>query len=144
MWTFSPGYAKNRRTHMKSGGKIVAWLCICSTLLMACYSSVMVEPTGVDRKKIFSGAIDYVIMKDDTKYEFEMPPTIVKESIIGLVEARVNGGIVTKQVSLPLSDVMYVHISELHPVDTALAVVGIIALGVVIWFLVAFYADPIS
>jgi hypothetical protein len=68
-------------THMKMRLKVVAWLCIFSTLLIGCYSSALIDPNGTERKKVYKGEIEYVIMLDGTKQIFSTPPT-VKDSVI--------------------------------------------------------------
>jgi len=62
---------------MKTVGKIVAWLCIFSTLFVGCYSSALIDPSGNERSKIYSGDIEYVIMKDGTKQVFTNHPFFI-------------------------------------------------------------------
>ena len=68
---------------MKGVGRVVAWTCIFSTLFMGCYSSVLIDPTGEEKEKMYSGEIQAVITKQGTKYWFEKPPTIVNDAIVG-------------------------------------------------------------
>jgi hypothetical protein len=83
---------------MKTTGRIVAWLCIFSTLLTGCYSSALIDPTGNDKAKVYSKDIEYIIMKDGTRHEFAAPPTIADDIIVWTT---------TKSVSIPLSDVSH-------------------------------------
>jgi hypothetical protein len=117
---------------MKTANTIFAWPCIIGVLCMGCYSSMVLEPTGVDRGKLWLGKIDYVVMKNELKYTFDIPPAIVKDTIVGQAKYRVSEGIARKQVTLPLSDVKYVHVSEFQPMNTTFLVLGLIAGGLVI------------
>lgn len=90
---------------MERTGKIVAWLCIFSTLLMGCYSSAIIDPTGDEKDEIYSQKIEYVVTKDGTKYQFRRPPTIVKDAIVGEVDMGVGDALAARQVSIPTFDV---------------------------------------
>jgi hypothetical protein len=63
------------------------------------------------------GNIKYVITKDGTKYEFdiERPPAIVNKSIVGTTKPIASGPM---KVTMPLSDVREVCISEFSPEGT--------------------------
>jgi hypothetical protein len=105
---------RGRNTHMNRPGKPVAWICLFSVLSMGCYSSALIDPKGDERDKMYSGEIEYVVMKDSTKYMFDRTPEIVKDSIVGTAQCR--------QVSLPLVDVASAGIREMDWTATALAV----------------------
>ena len=83
---------------MGSTMRPVAWLCILSTLLVGCFGSVLVRPEADEWEKISSHEIEYVITKDGRGYQFDTPPTIVIDTIVG--EARLN----RDRVSILLSD----------------------------------------
>ncbi len=84
---------------MKTAGKAVAWVCIFSTTFMGCYTSALIDPRGTEKDKIYSGRIESVTMNDGREYVFDPSPTTVDDSIVGIVKG--------KQVSIPLSDVIY-------------------------------------
>ncbi len=73
---------------MKATGKIVVWVCIFSFLFMGCYSSVMVDPSGTEKEKIYSGKIESATMKDGTEFAFDPSPIAVSDSIVGIVKGR--------------------------------------------------------
>jgi hypothetical protein len=125
--------AKRRRTQMERTGKMVAWACMCSTLFMGCYTSVMVEPTGEGKEKIYSDRIYYVITKDGTKYEFEKAPAIAKDTIVGEVKIHMEPGFITKQVSIPVSDVVKANVSQFELGSTIWAGVGTVVLAIFIF-----------
>ena len=117
---------------MKGVGKIVAWLCIFSTLFTGCYSSAMIDPTGEEKEKMYSGEIQVVITKQGTKYWFEKPPTIVNDAIVGEAKIYRSSGPVTEKVSIALSDVEQVKVEEFNAGQTylLLGVVGLTLLGI--------------
>jgi hypothetical protein len=113
---------------MTWAGKATAYVCIFSILLMGCYTSTLIDLTGDNKDKINSGEIQFVVTKDSTKCEFQEPPTIVKDSIVG----KVND----KQVSIPISNVAMVGIEEANYAVPALIAFGVLAItvaGVLIW-----------
>jgi hypothetical protein len=110
---------------MEKASKGAAWICIFSTLLMGCYTTAVVEPTGA-AEKMRSGEINLVIMKDSTKYDFQTPPTVVKDTIVGEIRAYGEGGFAAKLVSLPLSNVAFVSVSEYSSEQTTIAIQWIV------------------
>ncbi len=95
---------------MKTVTKAVAWACIFSTLLMGCYSSMMIDPKGDGRDKIYSDRIRYVVTKDSTKYVFATPPTVSNDAIVGVAN--------NDSVSIPLSSVSEVYVTKSEPAKT--------------------------
>jgi hypothetical protein len=98
--------------------------------------TIMIQPTGVAKGKIYSDKIEYVITKDGRKYIFENPPAIVHDSIVGEVEMIVTPDIATDptawvtaatgtRVSIPLSDVERVSVSEFNIWGTVIACVAV-------------------
>jgi hypothetical protein len=114
---------------MKRSVKIVAWLCIFSIHYMGCYSSTMVDPAGADKEKVDPDWIYNVVTKDSTKYAFDYPAKIVKDSVVG--------DVVGEQVSIPLSDVALVSGDEFNHDKTVsfvvATVVSILLLTVVLY-----------
>ncbi len=112
---------------MKTAGRIAAWTCIFSTLLMGCYSSVMIEPTGLEKEKIYSGRIKSEVTKDGTVFWFDPLAVADSTAIVGVV----NG----KQVSIPLSDVESVTTSSRpsNAISALLIVIGSIGLLFLLW-----------
>jgi hypothetical protein len=66
---------------MNSTNKTIVWVCIFSTLLMGCYTSTVIDSSGREMEKIFSGDIESVALKGGTKYRFDKPPTIVNDTV---------------------------------------------------------------
>ena len=97
---------------MNALSKIVAGICIFSTLFMGCYSSSMIDFAGGEKEKIYSNDITSVLTKDGKKYEFETPPVVSNDTIVGV--AKVSGYTQVKkdETSIPQSDVAYVGISN--------------------------------
>jgi hypothetical protein len=116
---------------MKRSGKIVTWLCIYSILLCGCYTSKLNDPRGDEKEQIGSNDIEYVIMKDSTKYVFVGPPEVAKDTLIGVV---------AKQVSIPMSDVASVGIKDTSTNTAIVIAVASIAVMVVVFV----YAGPAS
>jgi hypothetical protein len=83
---------------MGTTGKVVAWICIWSTLLMGCYTSMVVEPVGEGKDRMLSHRILYVATKDNMKYVFENAPSIVNDTLVN--EFR----------SIPLSQIAFASI----------------------------------
>jgi len=113
---------------MKKVGKVALWVSIFSTLFMGCYSSAMIDPKGDEKEKIYSGKIASVVTKDGTKYEFDKAPTIVNDTIVGEGKVSTEAGFITKQVSIPLSDVVKVNVKEFDLGKTiwgGVAIVGV-------------------
>lgn len=102
---------------MKRGSTIVAWTSIFSTLFMGCYSSAMIDPAGEERERITSSRIDSVLSKDGTMYEFQTQPTVTSEAIVGEAKVRPSG--LKRVVSVPVSEVAHVYVSELDLLATA-------------------------
>ena len=111
---------------MKKASKVVAWLCIFSTLFMGCYSSVTIDPTRNEKEKIYSGTIESVLTKDGTAYVFRIAPTIVNDTIVGVIELGWNPATMSqdvRQVRIPISDVAQVSVSK---IDTGRTVLGVL------------------
>jgi hypothetical protein len=98
---------------MNATGKAVALVCIFSTLFTGCYSSTLIDPDGDGKDRIHSEGIEYVVMKDGQRYDFVVPPYIKNGAIVGPLA---SGDSV--EVSLPLSEVKDVCVSEIHLLPT--------------------------
>jgi hypothetical protein len=73
--------------------------------------TIVIKPTQKD--KMYSGSIDYVVTKGGTKYEFDKSPVIVNDSIVGeVVVYSFTMPEHSKQISIPLSDVAEISVSE--------------------------------
>jgi hypothetical protein len=109
---------------MNRPGKPLEWISLYSLLSMGCYSSALIDPKGDERDKIYSGEIEYIVMKDSAKYVFDRTPEVVRDSIVGTTDCR--------QVSLPLVDVAAAGIREMDWTATAIAVglTGAVAVAV--------------
>lgn len=137
-----------RRTHMGTATKAMAWVSIFSTLFMGCYSSVLVDLKRDEKDRLSSYRIKYVVTKDSRKYEFEKPPAVVKDSIVGKVKIPLSRGYLTEQVTIPISDVTEVYAEELNRLGTVYLVLGIagavVGLTYLCWrnsFHFSFYGD---
>jgi hypothetical protein len=92
--------------------KAVAWISIVSTLWMGCYSSALIEPTADEKENIHTDRINFVVAKDGKKYEFEKPPVVVNDTIVGgrtkfTWRTKVN----EEETLIPDSDVAWVELS---------------------------------
>ena len=123
---------------MKNAYTIVAWVCILSTLSAGCYSSVIVDPNREGevkvKERIDPETIEYVVTKTNRRYVFDAPPAMVNDSIVGVEKIAVPYGYTTQQVSIPLSDVAEISVSEYSSWRTwgAIAlVVGVVAVVIV-------------
>jgi hypothetical protein len=103
---------------MKKTGRLVAWLGISSTLLLGCYTSEMIDPTGTEKERIHAREIESVVTRDGTKYEFREPPIIKNDILVG--EARIYGTFLPTfgVVTVPMSDVAGVSVSRYNAVKT--------------------------
>jgi uncharacterized membrane protein YuzA (DUF378 family) len=104
---------------MKRTSEVVVWSCILNTLLVGCFSSAMISPTGDEKEKVYTDEIEVVITKDGTKYEFDIPAGVASNAIVGPVNHN--------RVSVPLSEVEKVQVSSFSYTKTVLLVVGIAA-----------------
>jgi hypothetical protein len=102
---------------MKRGRTFVAWTSVVSTLFVGCYSAAMIDPAGEERERITSSRIDSVLSKDGTMYEFQTQPTVTSEAIVGEAKVRPSG--LKRVVSVPVSEVAHVYVSELDLLATA-------------------------
>jgi len=118
--------------------RIVAGLCIFSTLFTGCYSSALIDPTGDEKDRIYTDNIKMVISKDGTKYEFDPPATVGSNAIVGTAKIRVSEGYITKQVSIPMSDVEKVQVSQFSPTNTILLALGLGAIVALVFAATAF------
>jgi len=93
--------------------------------------------TPIGKVKTNSTAIDYVITKDGDVYLFEGTTAVVNDTIVGVLKAKAAAGFADDptawvaavkgtQVSIPLSDVAQVKISESNGGSTALVVLGVL------------------
>lgn len=81
--------------------------------------TIVTKPAASEKEKISSGGIEHVVMKDGTKYVFNKAPAIVNDKLVGVaVFGREQDS--TKQVSIPLSDVAEISVSENDQWRTAL------------------------
>jgi hypothetical protein len=91
---------------------------------MGCYSSVLVDPAGEERESVLTDEIEAVVGKDKKQYVFEIPPTVVGDTLVGVVGSD--------SVSIPLADVYRVQLSQLNVSGTVavslVAVAGVILL----------------
>ena len=110
-------------------GRFMALLLCISQLLVGCFSSETIRPDGNEREAIFSKSIKRVVTKDGTEYRFDKPPTVAEEIITGEAKIRVPGGIVTKHVNIPVSDVDEALVSETNWTWTGL-LIGFVAFWV--------------
>lgn len=94
----------------------LAWAGMFSIAATGCYTSSVIEPRREDANialwKMARHNIMYVVTKDSTEYRFDKPPAVDAESIVGEAKIRVTEGIMTKPVSIPLSDVEEVCVQE--------------------------------
>jgi hypothetical protein len=97
---------------MKRLATIVAWLCIFSILFVGCYSVVLVDPTDAENVRINSGNIEHVFTKDGKKYEFEKPPSVANDQLVGEATVTANTQVKQEETSVPLSDVAYIRKSD--------------------------------
>jgi len=98
---------------MKTVHRFVAWICLFSTTVMGCYTTSFIEPTGDGRQRIEKGEITRVVMKGGIVYEFDEPPIVVEEAITGDAKIKQSDGeYISKEVSLPITDVAEIHLSE--------------------------------
>jgi len=123
---------------MDTGRKIIAWLCMVSTLLTGCTSTTLVEPERDGVSVIHSGRIASVIMKDGTEYTFTDPPEVIDDVIVGTLDIRVTEGIMKFPVALPLSEVAQVTVREENAVVTVLTLGSIIVVTVLVIAAVTF------
>ncbi len=68
---------------MEKTGNVVASIGLVSTLLMGCYSRVLIEPTVAEKDNTYTDHIEYVVTKDGKKYEFAEPPAVINDTIVG-------------------------------------------------------------
>jgi hypothetical protein len=117
---------------MGTKGRVVAWVCIFSTLFMGCYSSVLVDPSGAEKDKLYAGDIEAVTTKDGTEYEFYQPARIDSSAIVGIVVTITREeGYMSRPVSIPFSDIQSVQVSQYDSAHTLEAVLAC-TLGVVL------------
>jgi len=115
---------------MKAAQKLVACLCSFGTLLIGCYSTLVIDPAGSEKGQIYSCRIVSLVTKDSTMYEFRGPPAIVRDTVVGLVEDKVPARGETKRVSVPLSDVAFV-VTRVQPPTPMFLMPGILGVFLV-------------
>ena len=132
-------------TNVNRTKKPMAWLCIYSTLLMGCYGSVLIDPKGDESARVYSDEIKFVLTKDGTKYVFEKPPVIVNDTIVGEVKVPVAEGMMTKKLSVPLSDVAEVSVKEYNQTWTTVSIVlgGLVLLLGILAIIDPFFHGPL-
>jgi hypothetical protein len=122
------GHSFGRRTHLNKAAPAVAWICICSTLLMGCYTTMLIDTKGDEKGKFYSNRIEYVITKEGRKYVFETPPSIRNDTIVG--EAKIDYGYyVTREVAISVSEVGYVSVAKYSTVLTVVGIVTLVGFG---------------
>ncbi|HXX62883.1 MAG TPA: hypothetical protein VEO56_03715 [Bacteroidota bacterium] len=104
---------------MTPGRNAVTWSCICSSLFMGCYGQALIDPRGDEKARIYSERIEYVILKDSTRCDFDRPPFVGRDFIVG----QVNG----EQKSIPISDVKVAGASRANGIAGLIVVVGVTA-----------------
>jgi hypothetical protein len=125
---------------MGRAGKAVAWICIFSTLLMGCYTSEMIEPTGDEKERIPTEDIRFVLMKDGTEYE-PYDSVIVNDTLVAEVWCYESFLPTLEQVKLPMSDVAKVSVPRYDPLLTVLGCVGaVVLLGAIIAIPLAYHS----
>jgi hypothetical protein len=123
---------------MEKASKGVAWICVFSFSLAGCYSSVAIDHQGAERGKMYSERVKYVLTRDSTRYEFNYSaPEISDNFILGVADFRTAKGSVTRQVLIPLTDVVTVGVREFQPSATAFAVICIPVAIAAIGYLIA-------
>lgn len=116
---------------MKTVNRLVAWTCLFSTTVMGCYTTSFIEPTGDGRQRMEKGEITRVVMKDGALYDFDEPPIVAEEAIIGKAKIRQSDGeYISKEVSLPITDVLEIHLSEVDEVANVVLAVTFTAVVV--------------
>jgi hypothetical protein len=100
--------ARRRKTHMNNATRLVAWVCIFSTPLAGCYTSSLIEQNGAEKERIYSGNIESVVTKDGKRYEFEKPPVVANDTIVGGAKCMWHTKVNQEETSIPDSDVALV------------------------------------
>jgi hypothetical protein len=75
---------------------------------------------GDGKGKIYMDRIQFIITKDSTKYEFDTPPKVSDDHIVGLA--------LNKSTSIPLSDVSQVCVTKFKAAETVLLSVAVAGL----------------
>ena len=109
--------------------KIVAVVCAFSTLLIGCYSSVLIDPTGDEKGKMYKNDIEMVQTKDGSGYTFYEPPKIDSTAIVGMRIIKWGSSITKEQVSIPLSDVQVVQVSQFDSISTIYLAITVFAVS---------------
>jgi hypothetical protein len=90
---------------MNTPGKVVAGICIFSTLFMGCYSSSIIDFAGDEKEKMYANDVTSVLTKDGKKYDFETPPGVVNDTIVGVARFAWYREVNQEESSIPLSNV---------------------------------------
>jgi hypothetical protein len=93
------------RTARDMGSKGVTWVCIFSTLLMGCYSSVVVEPNVSGTGQLYGARVDYIVMKDGIRFDYVKPPAIYEGKIVGQIVV-VTEAVDTQKVSISTAPIV--------------------------------------
>jgi hypothetical protein len=106
---------------LKRPKNLSAWMCILAMLFAGCYHAAVIDLDGGDTGSIDPEQIDYVLMKDATKIQFETTPAIVQDALVGVTD----GG----RVSLPLSEISLIQMKKSFSGTTM--IIGVAAAAVV-------------
>lgn len=99
---------------MPRSRRLLVWLCILNTVFFGCYTTSRIDPNGEEKEKALTARIESVTTKLGRTYWFDTPPTTVKDTLFGVARVELVDGWVTRQVSLPLSDVAEIALSEVN------------------------------
>ena len=119
---------------MSTMGKVVAWVSLCSTFCMGCYSSTITYGTEDGNEEAKSISIQAIVTKDSTRIEFDRAPIISNGAVVGEVDGR--------PVSMPTSEVATYESEELSAIGTVGAIAGLVAVAGALFF--AFVATSFS
>ena len=119
---------------MSTMSKVVAWISICSTFCMSCYSSTITYGTEDGNEKAQSISIRALVTKDSTRVEFDSAPIIFNGAVVGEVDGR--------PIAIPTSDVATYESEELSAIGTAGVIVGLAAVAAALFY--AFVATSFS
>jgi hypothetical protein len=119
--------AINLEGPVKKTGRLSVCAGILSLLFVGCYSSSVIDVEAGDADSIDPEQIDYVLLKDATKVEFDTTPVIAQDAIVGLSDGQ--------RVTIPLSEVSIVQMRKTFDGTTTLlggVIVGLVGLAVIV------------
>jgi hypothetical protein len=105
------------RTPVKRGNRVRCVDLHLEHSLHGLLQSAIIDPVGEKKERIYSGRIRSVLSKDGMMFEFQTQPTMTRDAIVG--EAKVPPGGLSKVVSIPISEVAHVYVSELDLLASA-------------------------